>query len=84
MSSFNEYFKNRGAKIMVERFVGSADIFNPKVKIATLDYTIVEEAEQPASYYVENGLTATHKVRIEYTTTDNPDEIKYSEFEVPK
>jgi hypothetical protein len=84
MSSFNEYFKNRGAKTMVERFVGSADIFNPKVKIATLTHSIVEEAEHPASYYVENGLTATHKVRIEYTTTDAPDEIKYSEFEVPK
>ena len=41
---------------MVERFVGSADIFNPKVKIATLTHSIVEEAEQSSSYYVENGL----------------------------
>jgi hypothetical protein len=84
MSNFNEYFKNRGAKLMVERFFGSADIFNPKVKIATLTHSIVDEPDQPASYYVENGLTATHKVRVEYTTTDNPDEVKYSEFEVPK
>ncbi len=84
MSSFNEYFKNRGAKIMVERFIGSADIFNPKVKIATLSHSIIEEADQPASYYVENGLTATFKVRVEYTTTDKPEEMKYSEFEIPK
>ena len=84
MSNFNEFFRNRGAKIMVERFFGSADIFNPKVKIATLGHSIVEEPEQPASYYIENGLTATHKVRVEYTTTKEPDVVQYSEFEVPK
>ena len=84
MSNFNEYFRNKGASLMVERFFGNADTFNPNVKIATMTHSIVDEPEQPASYYVENGLTATHKVRIEYTTTDAPDEIKYSEFEVPK
>ena len=84
MSNFNEYFRNRGAKIMVDRFFGAADIFNPKVKIDTLGHSIIDEPEHPASYYIENGLTATHKVRVEYTTTDKPDEMKYSEFEVPK
>lgn len=84
MSNFNEFFKSRGAKTIVERFVGSADIFNTKVKIATLSHSIIEEANEPASYYVENGLTATFKVRVEYTTTDAPDDIKYSEFEIPK
>ncbi len=84
MSNFNEYFRNKGAKLMVDRFFGNADAFNPKVKIATLDHYIVDEPEQPASYYVENGLTATHKVKIEYTTTDNLEEVKTSEFEVPK
>lgn len=83
MSNFNEYFKNQGAKIMVTRFLGNADEYNRKKKITSLDYEIVEEELQPASYYIENELTATHKVRVKYTINDDP-EILYSEFEVPK
>jgi len=83
MSNFNEYFKNHGAQIMVTRFLGNADAYNPKKKITSLKHSIVEEEPKPASYYIENGLTATHKVRVEYTINDDP-EILLSEFEVPK
>lgn len=86
MSNFNEYFKNQGAKILVDRFFRGSkgvDYTNTKVKIVSLTHSIVDEPSHPASYYVENGLTATHKVRIEYTTTLN-DEIQLTEFEVPK
>lgn len=83
MSNFNEFFKNRGAKTIVDRFFNAVDIFS-ETKITSLNYNIVEEPPKPASYYVENKLTATHKVRIEYTTTASEDEVKLAEFEVPK
>ena len=86
MSNFNEYFKNQGAKILVDRFFRGAkgvDYTNTKVKIVSLTHSIVDEPSHPASYYVENGLTATHKVRVEYTTTMS-DEVLLTEFEVPK
>ena len=83
MSNFNEYFKSQGAKIMVTRFLGNADEYNHKKKITKLDYEIVEEEPRPASYYIENELTATHKVRVKYTINDDP-KLLYSEFEVPK
>jgi len=83
MSNFNEYFKNHGAKILVSRFLNSADQYNPKKKITDLKFHIVEEPEKPASYFIENGLTASHKVKIEYTINDDPG-ILESEFEVPK
>lgn len=83
MSNFNEYFRNQGAKIIVDRFFNSADSYNPNKKITSMKYSFVEEEPRPASYYIENGLTATHKVRLEYTINDDP-EILYSEFEVPK
>lgn len=82
MSNFNEYFRNKGAKTIVDRFFNGADIYNTKVKIASLNFSFVEQPPHPASYYIENGLTAVHKVRLEYTTTDS-DEVKLSEFEVP-
>lgn len=86
MSNFNEYFKNQGAKILVDRFFRGAkgvDYTNTKVKIVSLTHSIVDEPSHPASYYVENGLTATHKVRVEYTTTMS-DDVLLTEFEVPK
>ena len=33
MSSFNEYFKSTGAKIIVNRFFDGADTYNKKYKI---------------------------------------------------
>ena len=85
MSNFNQYFRNTGVKIMVDKFFRQSNIdkYNPDNKITSLDYEIVEEPPQPASYYIENGLTATHKVRISYTINED-DELKYAEFEVPK
>ena len=82
MSNFNEYFRNHGCEIIVNRFFNNTDIYNPKVKITSLNYSFVDEPPMPASYYIENELTASHKVRLEYTTSDS-DEIKYSEFEIP-
>lgn len=83
MSNFNQYFRNTGAKIIVDRFFNRVDSYNPNVKISSIGFSFVEEPPQPASYYIENGLTATHKVRIEYTVNEE-DELKYAEFEVPK
>lgn len=83
MSNFNQYFKKTGAKIMVDRFFNGIDLYNPKNKLNIQKWYIVDEPEQPASYFIENGLTATHKVRIEYTVGDKP-EILTTEFEVPK
>lgn len=83
MSDFNKYFKKEGCKIIVDRFFDKIDIYNLDVKLGKLNYTILEEPNHPASYYVENGLTATHKVRLEYTVNDDP-EVRYSEFEVPR
>lgn len=83
MSNFNEYFKNQGAKTIVDRFFNNADCYNNNYKIKNLTHSIVEEPPFPASHYIENGLTATHKVRLEYNINDDPD-VKVSEFEIPK
>lgn len=83
MSNFNQYFKNKGVKLIVERFFSGIDIYNHENKLTSIDYEIVNEPPQPASYYIENGLTATHKVRLEYTINDDPG-VRYAEFEVPK
>lgn len=82
MSNFNEYFRNQGAKIIVDRYFKNIDLYS-KEKITSMDFDFVEEPPHPASYYIENELTATQKVRIKYTLDDNP-ELLYSEFEVPK
>lgn len=83
MSNFNQYFRNTGAKIIVDRFFNNADAYNPEKKISKMSFSFVEEPPRPASYYIENGLTATHKVLVEYYLNDDP-EPKYTEFEVPK
>lgn len=82
MSNFNDYFRNRGCKVIVDRFFNNTDIYNPKVKITSLNFSFVDEPPYPASYYIENSLTAVHRVRLNYTTTES-DEILHSEFEVP-
>lgn len=84
MSSFNEYFKNQGIKIMVDRYFSGADMYDNFNKITSLNYFIENEDDKlSTSYYVENGLTATYKVRLEYTINDDPT-IRISRFEVPK
>ena len=83
MSNFNQYFRNTGAKIIVDRFFNNVDAYNSEAKITNLSFSFVEEPPFPASYYIENGLTATHKIRLEYTI-NNDGELRYSEFEVPK
>lgn len=82
MSNFNSYFKNEGCKRIVNKFFTGVDIYNEN-KITSLDYRIVPPPEQPASWYVENGETATFIVEVLYTINDDP-EIKISTFEVPR
>lgn len=84
MSNFNQYFKNTGAKIIVDRFFRGIDAYNKDgLRLTGLKYSIAPDSTEPASYYIENGLTATHKVLLEYTVSDG-DEVFQSEFEVPK
>lgn len=82
MSNFNDYLKNTGAKVIVDRFFKGADLYN-KHKITSLDFEFIDEPPQPASYYIENSLTASHKIRVIYTL-DNEPELLYSTFEIPK
>lgn len=83
MSNFNEFFKNKGLKTIVTRFFEGADAYNPKYKITNLEYQLEPEPPYPASYYVENGLTASHKVKITYDL-NNDGETKETEFEIPR
>ena len=83
MSNFNECFRSRGAGIIVNRFFSGADSFNTKNKITSIRHEVIEEEPRPASYYIENGLTASHVVRVFYTLNDNPEELT-TEFEIPK
>ena len=83
MSNFNEFFRNKGAAIMVERFHSGADGWSKTHKITNLRYEIVDEEPHPSSYYIENGLTASHRVVITYDL-DNDGIDRYSEFEVPR
>ena len=84
MSNFNQYFKKTGAKIIVDRFFRGIDTYNKDgAKLTGLKHSFAPDPGYPASYYIENGLTATHKVLLEYTVNDG-DEIFTSEFEVPK
>lgn len=83
MSSFNEYFRSTGAKIIVDRFFDGADTYNKKYKITKVDYEILDEPPYPASYYIENELTASFKVQVKYIT-NNDGEWKYCTFEIPK
>lgn len=50
MSNFNQYFRNTGVKIMVDKFFRQSNIdkYNPDNKITSLDYEIIEEPPQPA------------------------------------
>lgn len=84
MSNFNDFFRNTGCKIIVDRFFETADSYNPDYKITKLNYEILDEPPYPASYYIENGLSANHKVKITYEINNDFNNPKYTEFEVPK
>lgn len=87
MSNFNEYLKNQGARVIVSRFFSNADMYNPKHKIMNLEYEFAEESKQPASYFIENGLTASHRINLKYNL-ESPDgkvsDPLYSFFEIPR
>ena len=83
MSNFNQYFRNQGAKLIVDKFFSGVDMYNPEHKLTDLKWYIEDGDNQPASYFIENGLTASHKVKLEYTINYDG-EIRFSEFEVPK
>ena len=88
MSNFNEYFRNYGCKRIVDEFFrGGAsgnkqwiDLWS-KHKIDRLDYEILPDEGHPASYYLENDLTAVFNVKLTYTVDGG--EEKYSTFQVP-
>lgn len=82
MSNFNQYFRNQGAAIIVDKFFSNIDLWNPDHKLTELKWHI-EDDPRPASYFIENGLTASHKVVMEYTINYDG-EIRVSEFEVPR
>ena len=85
MSNFNQYFKKFGAKIIVDRFFRGIDAYSKDgSKLTDLKFSFAPDPGYPASYYIENGLTATHKVLLEYTVNGKKSEVFTSEFEVPK
>ena len=83
MSNFNQYFVKKGAGIMVDRFVRGIDLFSEKYKLNIQNWYLRKDPPQPASYYIENSLTASHVVIIEYTVNDKT-EVYQTQFEVPK
>ena len=82
MSNFNGYFRDKGAKELVAKYLNAPDMYSTK-KISSMTSYIVEEPPQPASYYIENKLTAVWTVKVDYTIGDNPTVLS-STFEVPK
>ena len=82
MSNFNGYFRDKGAKDLVANYLNAPDIYSSK-KISSMTFHIVEEDPQPASYYIENKLTAVWTVQVDYTIGDDP-KVLSSTFEVPK
>ena len=82
MSNFNEYFRNTGAKLMVDRFFKDVDKYS-KSKITKISHKIDKIPDQPASFYIENGYTATFKVLIEYEL-NNDGRVLMTEFECPR
>lgn len=81
MSDFNDFFKSRGAKTLVDRFLKNVDMYSAR-KITSYTFDIIEE-NHPTSYYTENTLTASFKVAIKYILDDDGEELT-TEFEVPR
>lgn len=85
MSNFNEYFRETGVKEFVNKFYTGVDIYSNDIKITDLDYEILEDEDAfPVSYYVENGLTGTHKVQVNYKLSNDPSNTYSTVFEVPR
>lgn len=85
MSNFNEYFRTRGAKLMVEKFFTGIDNYSQK-KLTNLTFSVHDDDEddkKSPSYYVENKESATHVVKLKYQVDYEP-EIFESEFYVPR
>lgn len=82
MSNFNEYFRSKGLKRIVDEFLDGIDAYSD-TKITKLDYKIKDDLNHPANYYIENKLTAEFRVVVEYEQ-DGDGLIKESEFAVPK
>ena len=79
MSNFNQFFRSQGAKTIVEKFFTGIDRYNDKAKMTDLKWSISEEGiDKPASYFIENGLTATFKVNLEYTINYDYSDVIYS------
>jgi hypothetical protein len=83
MSNFNSFFKNEGAKRLVELFFSGADSYTKGKKNLTDLKFKVEEDNFPASYYMENGLTASFRVVLYYTVNYGT-EVFTTYFEIPR
>ena len=58
MSNFNQFFRNQGAKRLVEGFFSNIDSYNSKAKLTNLTWKISDEnMDKPSSYFVENSFT---------------------------
>jgi hypothetical protein len=83
MNNFNSFFRNEGAKKLVDLFFSGADSYTKGKKNLTDLKFKVEEDNYPASYYVENSLTASFRVVLYYTVNYGT-EVLTTYFEVPK
>lgn len=82
MSSFNKFFKSRGAETIVKKFLYGVDSYSSKYKLTEIEFEVIDET-QPASYFIENELTACFKVEITYTVNYGKERLS-TYFEVPK
>lgn len=83
MSNFNEYFRNKGLDVIIDKYLDKADEYSTKYQITNMKYEIVKEPAHPASYYIENELTASYKVKITYDLNNDGD-TRETGFEIPK
>ena len=83
MSNFNEYFRKTALPLIMRRFYSSVDSYSTSHKITKLNYELEKTSPKPASYFIENGLTANHRVLITYEMDNKPTQY-YSEFSIPK
>lgn len=83
MSNFNEYFKNTLAKDMVDRLMVDIDAWSEnKITKYRFEFEESDELKMPASYFLENGLTALHRVIIHYELNHTTQHT--SSFDVPR
>ena len=83
MSNFNQLFREKGAEKIVRRVLYDISKFGDHEMV---DWRVTVEDDIPgknASYFTENGLTASHKVIIHYLVDDETKE-RESYFFVPR